>query len=70
MKINLNDFSDGEILKIIRDWNGLTQEQLAKKIGKNKRTIYDYESELYTYNMKTLRKIAKELNLTITIEKK
>lgn len=70
MKINLADFSDGEILKIVRDWSGLTQEQLAKKIEKDKRTIYDYESELYTYNMKTLRKIAKELNLKITIEKK
>lgn len=70
MKVNINDYSDGELLKIIREWGGVTQEELAKRIGKNKRTIYDYESELYTYNMKTLRKISKELGLKIIIEKK
>ena len=70
MKIKANDYSDGEILKIIREWNHLTQEDLAKKIGKNKRTIDDYETELYTYNMKTLRKLAKELDLEIIIQKK
>ena len=70
MKLKLNDYNDGEILKIIREWRNLTQAELAKKIGKNKRTVYDYETENYTYNMKTLRKIAKELNLEITIETK
>ncbi len=70
MKLNLNDYSDREILKILREWNNLTQEDLAKKIGKNKRTIYDYENGLYTFNMKILRKIAKELNLEIIIKKK
>lgn len=70
MKIKVNDYTDGEILKILREWNHLSQEELANKIGKNKRTIYDYEAELYTYNMKTLRKIAKELNLEIIIQKK
>ncbi len=70
MKIKMNDYSDGEILKILREWNHLTQEELGRKIGKNRRTIYDYETELYTYNMKTLRKIAKSLNLEIIIQKK
>ena len=70
MKIKVNDYSDSEVLKILREWDHITQEELAKKIGKNKRTIYDYEAQLYTYNMTTLRKIAKELNLEIIIQKK
>lgn len=69
MKIKANDYSDGEILKILREWNNLTQEDLAKKIGKNK-YFNDYETELYIYNMRTLRKIAKELDLEIIIQKK
>ena len=55
-------------MKIIREWRNLTQAELAKKIGKNKRAVYDYEAGNYSYNMQTLRKIAKELNLDITIE--
>lgn len=70
MRLKVNDYSDGEILKIIRDWYNLTQPELAQMINKNKRTIYDYESELYTYNMKTLREIANKLNLEIIIQTK
>lgn len=70
MRLKLNDYSDGEILKMIREWRNLSQEELAKKIKKNRRTIYDYEAGNYTYNMQTLRKIAKELNLNIIIETK
>lgn len=70
MKLKLKDYNDGEMLKILREWSDLTQKELAKKIGKNERSIYDYESNRYTFNMVTLRKIAKELDLEITIEKK
>jgi len=70
MKLKLNDYSDGEILRILREWDNLTQKELAIKIGKDRRSVYDYEAGNYTYNMITLRKIAKELNLEITIEKK
>ena len=70
MKLKLSNYDDGEVLKIIREWRNLTQAELAKKIGKDKRTIYDYEAGNFTYNMQTLRKIAKELNLEITIETK
>ena len=70
MKLKLNDYSDGEILKILREWRNLTQAELAKKIGKDKRTVYDYEAGNFTYNIQILRKIAKELNLEITIETK
>ena len=41
MRLKVNDYSDGEILKIIRDWYNLTPLELAQMINKNKRTIYD-----------------------------
>lgn len=70
MKLKLSDYNDSDLLRILREWSGLTQEELAKKIGKNKRSIYDYEAGIYTFNMVTLRKIMKELDLEITIDKK
>ena len=70
MKLKLNDYKDGEIIKILREWSNLSQEELDVKINKNRRNIYDYEKGNYTYNMVTLRKIAKVLNLDIIIVKK
>ena len=69
MKLKLNDYKD-EIIKILREWSNLSQEELGVKINKNRRSIYDYEKGNYTYNMVTLRKIAKVLNLDIIIVKK
>ena len=69
MKLKLNDYKD-EIIKILREWSNLSQEELDVKINKNRRSIYDYEKGNYTYNMVTLRKIAKVLNLDIIIVKK
>lgn len=69
MKLKLNDYKD-EIIKILREWSNLSQEELDVKINKNRRNIYDYEKGNYTYNMVTLRKIAKVLNLDIIIVKK
>lgn len=70
MELKVKDYKNGEILKIIREWDCISQEQLAKLIGKDKKTIYNYEAENFTYNMTTLRKIAEKLNLEIIIRKK
>jgi len=70
MRLDLEKYSDGEIIKIVREWANASQEELANKIDKTRGTICDYEREKYTYNMTTLRRIAKELNLKITIEKR
>ena len=70
MELKVKDYKNGEILKIIREWDNISQEQLGKLIGKDKKTIYNYEAENFTYNMTTLRKIAEKLNLEIIIRKK
>ena len=70
MELKVKDYKNGEILKIIREWDNISQEELGKLIGKDKKTIYNYEAENFTYNMTTLRTIAEKLNLEIIIRKK
>lgn len=70
MELKVKDYKNGEILKIIREWDNISQEQLGELIGKDKKTIYNYEAENFTYNMTTLRTIAEKLNLEIIIRKK
>lgn len=66
----MNEYNKGEIIKIIREWSELTQKDFAKKIGKSKRTVEEYESNRVSYSIDTLKKIAEIFNLSITIEKK
>ena len=70
MKFNANNYSKGDIIKIIREWTNLTQEDFAKKVGKSKRTIEDYEAGVTNYNIEFLKKISKKFNLDIVISKK
>ncbi len=37
MKIIANNYKNHEIFKILREWTGLTQEQLAKELGRKGR---------------------------------
>jgi len=69
MIIRLNDYTKGEIIKIIREWTELTQKEFGEIIGKSKASIQDYELEKTNYGIEILKKIAKEFNLVITIEK-
>lgn len=68
--MKINDYSKGEIIKIIREWTDLTQTEFGEKIGKSKASIQDYELEKTNYGIEVLKIIAKEFNLVITIEKK
>lgn len=70
MKIRANDYTKGEIIKILREWTGLTQEQFGKSVGKSKPSIQAYELDKVNYGIETLLKIAKKYGITITIEKK
>lgn len=70
MEFKANDYNRAEIMKIIREWTELTQNEFAKKIGKSKMTVQAYERNLSNYNIDTLLEIAKEFHLEITIKKK
>ena len=70
LKIIANDYRANEIIKIIREWSGKTQEEFGKSINRTKNAIQFYEYGQRNYDFELLLKIAKNENLIITIEKK
>ena len=70
MRLVYNDFEPNEVIRIIREWTGLSQTDFGKRIGKSLRTIQDYESGKTRYNSITLKKICKEFKVQIVITKK
>lgn len=70
MRLEFNKYEPNEIIRIIREWTGLTQEEFAKSINKKKRTIQDYEAGKCRYYTETLKLICKVHNIEITISKK
>lgn len=70
MKLTFNNYETKEVIRIIREWTGLTQKEFGKSIGKSERTIQDYESGRRRYYTETLKKICKVHDVKITIEKK
>lgn len=70
MKFNIKDYDRGDAIRIIREWTNLTQKDFAKRIGKSKRTIEQYEAGTVNYGIDVLKTISKEFNIDIMIEKK
>ena len=56
MKFNINDYSKGAVIRIIREWTNLTQQEFANRIGKSKRTIEQYEAGKVNYGIDILKK--------------
>jgi transcriptional regulator with XRE-family HTH domain len=54
-----------EILKEKRISEGLTQEQLAKKVGLCRNAIWNYENESREPKIRVLKKLAKALNTSV-----
>ena len=50
MELKVKDYKNGEILKIIREWDNISQEQLGELIGKDKKTIYNGIDRFKTLN--------------------
>ena len=59
MRLNMKDYTKGEAIRIIREWTNLTQKDFAKRIGKSKRTIEQYEAGTVNYGVEVLKTIAK-----------
>lgn len=66
----MKDYTKGEAIRIIREWTNLTQKDFAKRIGKSKRTIEQYEANKVNYGVEVLKTIAKEFDIDIIITKK
>ena len=56
----------GERIKHIRKESGVTQKQLAEKLGMTQAAIVQFESEKSNPKIDTLKKIANALNVSVT----
>ena len=71
MKIVVNNYENNEVFKIIREWTGMTQSELAKELGRKSRDgITKIETGQNDFYFSTLMKILKKHNMIMTIEKK
>lgn len=70
MKIIANNFKSNELIKIIREYSGLTQEAFGKKIKRSRNAIQFYEYGQRNYDTELLLEIAKQFDLEIIIQSK
>ncbi len=70
MKITANDYTPGEIMRIIREWSELSQKDFGKTIHRSERSVQAFEYGERNYSMQTLIQIANVHGVQITIEKK
>lgn len=69
VKIDATKYTTEEILKIIREWTGLTQKEFGSSINRSERSIQSLESGARHCTMDTLLQIAKIHNVSIIISK-
>ncbi len=69
MKIIANEYETKEIMKIIREWTGLTQRDFGKSLNRSRDSINNIENGRNKVYFDTLMEIAKKYDLKITIEK-
>ena len=69
MRIKANDYNPEDIIKIIREWSGLTQADFGKMLDRSKHSIQSMELGRNNIYLHTLLEIAHKQGLTITIEK-
>ena len=69
MKFIANNYSQGEIIRIIREWTELTQKEFGKKMHRSEKGIQAFELETRNCDVKTLIQMATTFGLKIIIEK-
>ncbi len=70
MQIKANDYKPKEIIKIIREWTELTQNDFAKSISRSRKTIEGYEYGTINVSLATFLKICKAHGIEVTVRKK
>lgn len=69
MKLQATDYTTEEILKILREWTGLTQKEFGKKVNRSERSIQSLEAGNRHLTVDTLLQIAKANKISIVISK-
>ena len=70
LTIKNNDFTKGEIIKIIREWSAKTQKEFGKGIKRSEVSVQKYEADEVNYSMQTFLDVARDNDVIITLEKK
>lgn len=70
MKIIANNYTPGEVVKIIRQWTELNQTEFGKTIDRGRDAIAKIENDKNKISFNKIMEIAKKHNIVITIEKK
>lgn len=71
MKINANKYKENDVIRIIREWTGLTQGELAKQLGyKTYHTIKQIENGTNKISFNKLMEIARKNDIKVTFEKR
>ncbi len=70
MKVNVKDYSNGDIMRFLREYVGLTQQELADRLKRNIRTIQRYEKEDIKIDLDLIRELCEISDLNLTIESK
>ena len=67
--IKNNEYTKGELIKIMREWSEKTQKQFAKELGKSEISIQKYEADQVNYGIQTLLDIARKNNIQLPLRK-
>ena len=71
MKLVANEYEEKEVFKILREWTGLTQEELGNQMGKKGRSwAKGIETGKNRFFYQDLMKICNDYNIKVTFEKK
>lgn len=70
MKIKATNYKSNEVIRMIRDYTGLTQEEFGKKIKKSRTAVQFYEYGQRNYDFELLLQLSKIFNLEIIIQSK
>lgn len=70
MKAILNDYEVKDIVKMLREWTGETQEGFAKRVNRSYASIRKIESGERNIYLHTLLEWADIFGIKITMEKK
>ena len=70
MKLKANDYASSHLIKIIREWTEMSQQDFAQSIGLTRSAIAKYEGDERNFSFATFMKICREHNIDVILEKK
>ena len=70
MKMVINDYESKDIIRFMREWTELTQNEFAKTLHRSRESIAKIETGTRNCYLKTFLDIANKHGIKVTLEKK